>query len=256
MIDIIRHKQVSLNDLQEGEYVINEFAGQVKGVLKLNNKLHTTIFNEESNKAPLKSEQNNIVVNDGISDRVIIGDIGKTKDGKLYGIKVSTPGYDARFAPKTNLLLDSSTSIDFSYEIISHNMQADINTDETFLPWFGIKQASDLTGVSSSFLAPYSMTLKKIMFRAPTISTNPTADLAIKLYKMDDGDAVNDVVARATHQDELVANTFFVVNKSDFDNNPKFEMGDNCGISIEAVQDYGSSINWKITSVWETEVVL
>jgi hypothetical protein len=130
MIDIIRHKQVSLNDLQEGEYVINEFAGQVKGVLKLNNKLHSTIFNEDSNKAPLKSEQNNIVVNDGISDRVIIGDIGKTKDGKLYGIKVSTPGYDARFAPKTNLLLDSSTSIDFSYKIIAHNMDDDINTSE------------------------------------------------------------------------------------------------------------------------------
>lgn len=142
------------------------------------------------------------------------------------------------------------------FNIIPHNMQVEINLDEVFLPWFGIKQASDLTGVSSSFLAPYSMTLKKIMFRAPTIGANSTADLTIKLYKMDDGDAVTDVVARATHQDELVENTFFVLNRSDFDNNPKFEMGDNCGISIQAAGDYGSSIVWKITSVWEVEIVL
>ena len=114
MIDIIRHKQVSLNDLQEGEYVINEFAGQIKGVLKLNNKLHSTIFNEESNKAPLKSEQNNIVINDGISDRVIIGDIGKTKDGNLYGMKVSTPGHDARFASNSNLLVNTANK---AYEL-------------------------------------------------------------------------------------------------------------------------------------------
>lgn len=256
MIDIIRHKQVSLNDLQEGEYVINEFAGQVKGVLKLNNKLHSTIFNEDSNKAPLKSEQNNIVVNDGISDRVIIGDIGKTKDGKLYGIKVSTPGYDARFAPKTNLLLDSSTSIDFSYKIIAHNMDDDINTSEVFLPWFGITEAADLTGVSSSFLAPYSMTLKKIMFRPSAISTG-SYDLVVRLKKMDDGDTTVDTVATATYSPTLVADTFLVVNKSDFDNNPKFEIGDNCGISIQSASgDYGGTIKWKITSVWETEVVL
>jgi hypothetical protein len=114
MIDIIRHKQVSLNDLQEGEYVINEFAGQIKGVLKLNNKLHSTIFNEESNKAPLKSEQNNIVINDGISDRVIIGDIGKTKDGNLYGMKVSAPGHDARFASNSNLLVNTANK---AYEL-------------------------------------------------------------------------------------------------------------------------------------------
>jgi len=108
MIDIIRHKQVSLNDLQEGEYVINEFAGQIKGVLKLNNKLHSTIFNEDSNKASLKSEQNDIIINDGTTDRVIIGDIGKTKDGKLYGMKVSAPNHNARFASEDKLLINTA----------------------------------------------------------------------------------------------------------------------------------------------------
>lgn len=108
MLDIIRHKQVSLNDLQEGEYVINEFAGQIKGVLRLNGKLHNSIFNEESNKASLKSEQNDIVINDGVNDRVIIGDIGKTKDGSLYGMKVSKVGSNARFASENKLLINTA----------------------------------------------------------------------------------------------------------------------------------------------------
>lgn len=182
--------------------------------------------------------------------------IRKKKYGRIYKSYMSSNGnqvVDKNLTVNGNLNVKGHI-VGSTFKIIPHNMQADINTNETFLPWFGIKQASDLTGVSSSFLAPYSMTLNKIMFRAPTIDTNPTADLAIKLYKMDDGDAVTDLVARATQQDTLVENTFFVANKSDFDAHPKFEMGDNCGISIEAVQDYGSSINWKITSVWEVEI--
>ena len=184
--------------------------------------------------------------------------IRKKKYGRIYKSYMSSNGNDV---VDKNLTVGGNLNVKGhivgnTFKIIPHNMQADINTNETFLPWFGIKQASDLTGVSSSFLAPYSMTLNKIMFRAPTIDSNAGADLAIKLYKMDDGDAVTDLVARATHQDELVANTFFVVNRSDFDAHPKFEMGDNCGISIEAVSDYGSTINWKITSVWEVEIVL
>ena len=179
----------------------------------------------------------------------------KKHKGKLYKLYFSDNGnliIDGNLNIGKNLIVNKNI-IGTTLKIIPHNMQADINTAETFLPWFGIKQASDLTGVSSSFLTPYSMTLNKIMFRAPTIDSNPTANLVIKLYKMDDGDAVVDIVARATHQDSLVANTFFVVNKSDFDAHPKFEMGDNCGISIQAIQDYGSTINWKITSVWEVE---
>ena len=105
--EIIRHKKVSASDLHEGEYVINEFAGEVKGVLKLNGRLHTTLFSEQTNKAPLKSESN-IVISDGISDRVIIGDIGKTKDGNLFGMKVSKPGHNARFAPENKLLINTA----------------------------------------------------------------------------------------------------------------------------------------------------
>ena len=110
--EIIRHKKVSASDLHEGDYVINEFAGEVKGVLKLNGRLHTTLFSEQTNKAPLKSESN-IVISDGISDRVIIGDIGQTKDGTVFGMKVSSPGSDARYATKDKLVLTITLAIKF-----------------------------------------------------------------------------------------------------------------------------------------------
>ena len=148
-----------------------------------------------------------------------------------------------------------------TYKIIAHNMTDEIDTSEVFLPWFGILEGSDLTSVSSSFLVPYSMTLKKIMFRPSAISTG-SYDLVVRLKKMDDGDAVVDTVATATWDvsdaafDDLAAATFISVERSHFDNNPKFEIGDNCGVSIQAADDYGGEIQWKITSVWAVEITI
>ena len=143
-----------------------------------------------------------------------------------------------------------------TYKIIAHNMTDEIDTSEVFLPWFGITEAADLTGVSSSFLAPYSMTLKKIMFRPSAISTNPGSDLVVRLKKMDDKDTTVDTVASATYGPALSADTYLVVEKSDFNGDPKFEIGDNCGISIQAADDYGGEIQWKITSVWAVEITI
>ena len=149
-----------------------------------------------------------------------------------------------------------------TYKIIAHNMEDDIGTSEVFLPWFGILEGSDLTSVSSSFLVPYSMTLKKIMFRPSAISTG-SYDLVVRLKKMDDGDAVVDTVATATWDvsdaafPDLAANTLISVERSHFDNDPKFEIGDNCGVSIQsATGDYGGEIEWKITSVWAVEITI
>ena len=259
MIDIIRHKQVSLNDLQEGEYVINEFAGQVKGVLKLNNKLHTTIFNEESNKAPLKSEQNNIVINDGISDRVIIGDIGKTKDGKLYGIKVSTPGYDARFANKQNLLLDTSTSVQNVQMIFIHNFVDDIGTGKHYLPWGDQSETTSPTTTASitGFLSPYNMTLKKIQFRSDLV--NQQADITFKVERVDSGDNTADEIASAEFDSTIAADTLHELNRSDFNNTPKVDASSMAAISIQADTDFnlaGVGATIFITSVWDVDVVL
>jgi len=205
---------------------------------------------------------------DGFSNRNLSeGDLKFTKDKTNLILNKKHKGllWQSKFYKDGNQIVDKNLTVGGNldvkghivgntFKIIPHNMQAEINLDEVFLPWFGVKQASDLTGVSSSFLAPYSMTLKKIMFRPSAISSNASSDLTVKLYKMDDGDAIVDIVARGTQQPDLAGDTFFVLNRSDFDNNPKFEMGDNCGISIQAAGDYGSSIVWKITSVWEIEI--
>tara|TARA_Y100001973_G_C5204662_1_gene340562 strand:- start:786 stop:1556 length:771 start_codon:yes stop_codon:yes gene_type:complete len=256
MIDIIRHKQVSLNDLQEGEYVINEFGGQVKGVLKLNGKLHSSIFNEQSNKAPLKSEKNDIVINDGISDRVIIGDIGKTKDGKLYGMKVSTPGHNARFAPKENLLVNTSESISIRYRFIVHNFSDDLNTTKTYMPWFNNSiEGTDMNHSSRSLLTPYKMTLYKLYMRPETLSDG-TANFAFGLDKQDDGDTTVDSVSTFTYTPTLSSDTMITVNKSDWNNTPTVEAGKKIGLYVQPSADSSGSIDWFITSVWQVEVVL
>ena len=257
MIDIIRHKQVSLNDLQEGEYVINEFGGKIKGVLKLNGKLHNTIFNEESNKAPLKSEQNDIVINDGMSDRVIIGDIGKTKDGTLYGMKVSTPGYDARFAPKENLLVNTAESIIINYKLFMHNFTDNLNTDEHYLPWSTSSEGADMNSAQRSLLTPYKMTLYKLYFRPETLDDG-TANFTFALDKQDDGDTTIDSIATFTYEATLSNDTMITVNKSDWNNTPTIEAGKKAGLSIQASSDPDASgaIDYYITSVWQVEVVL
>ena len=100
------------------------------------------------------------------------------------------------------------------------------------------------------------MVLKKIMFRAEEISQNATGDLTIRLKKRDDGDDTIDTVATAPYATTLSSDNLFVLDRSDFDNTPKFEIGDICGISIQASLDYGGSITWNVTSVWEVEIVL
>jgi len=162
-----------------------------------------------------------------------------------------------------NFIVDGTLTVDslnvktklVSYKIIAHNMNDDIGTGEVFLPWFGILEGADLNSVSSSFLVPYSMTLKKIIFRPETISTG-THDLTVRLKKHDDGDTTTDTVATATYTSTLSSNSYIEVVRSDFDNNPKFEANKNCGISIQASGDYGGTIDWKITSVWETEILI
>lgn len=189
--------------------------------------------------------------------------IRKKKYGRIYKSYMSSNGnqvVDKNLTVGGNLNVKGHI-VGSIFKIIAHNMTDDINTSEVFLPWFGIIEGSDLTGVSSSFLVPYTMTLKKIMFRPSAISTG-SYDLVVRLKKMDDGDATVDTVATATWDvsesefDNLSANTLISVNRSHFDNNPKFEMGDNCGVSIQASGDYGGEIQWKITSVWEVEIVL
>ena len=256
MIDIIKHKKVSLSDLQEGEYVINEYSGEIKGVLKLNGKLHSTIFEQESNKALLKSEQNDIVINDGMIDRVIIGDIGKTRDGNLYGIKVSTPGHNARFAPKEKLLVDTSQSIKIEYRFICHNFTRDIVTTEYYLPWFNNSlEDTDMNHASRSLLSPYKMTLYKLYMRPETLS-DATANFTFALDKQDDGDTTVDSVATVTYSTTLVSDTMITINKSDWNTTPTIEAGDRVGLSIQASTDASGSIDWYITSVWQVEVVL
>ena len=109
------------------------------------------------------------------------------------------------------------------------------------------------------------MTLKKLLIRFSTI-TSGDRDITFRLKKMDDGDGTTDTVATAvwdhdssTYSDmgEIAARTLINVKRSHFDNNPKFEVGDNAGISMQAAGSiHSGDITYKVTSVWETEILI
>ena len=205
---------------------------------------------------------------DGFSNKNISeGDLKFTKDktnlvlnkkhkGLLWQSKFYKDGnqvVDKNLTVKGNLNVKGSL-LGNSYKIIAHNMQDDIGTNPVYLPWFGVSEGTDLTTQSASFLVPYQMTLEKIMFR-PTTITNTSHDLTVRLMKMDDGDTTVDTVATANYTNALASGTLFTVSRSDFDNIPRFGIGDNCGIEITATGDYGGDIVWKITSVWEIKIL-
>jgi hypothetical protein len=193
-----------------------------------------------------------------MSDRVIIGDIGKTRDGNLYGMKVSTPGHDARFAPKENLLVNTAESISIRYRFICHNFQDDIIDAKHYIPWFNNSiEDTDMNHSSRSFLAPYKMTLYKLYMRPETLSSGTaTENFAFGLDKQDDGDTTVDSVATFTYEPTLSSDTMITINKSDWNNTPTVEAGDKIALSIQASADSSGTIDWFITSVWQVEVVL
>ena len=216
----------------------------------------------------LNTKQSNIDLKDNVSvSSMTEGQISISQQkGKPLYLAVKRNGrlWKSYLSESGNQIIDKDLTVDgnlkvkgnisgSTFKIIAHNMNDDIGTGEVFLPWFGIIEGSDLNSVSSSFLVPYSMTLKKIIFRPETISTG-THDLTVRLKKHDDGDTTTDTIATATYTSTLSSNSYIEVVRSDFDNNPKFEANKSCGISIQASGDYGGTIDWKITSVWEVEI--
>ena len=188
----------------------------------------------------------------------------RKEKGRLW---VSYMDTDNNYAVNGTLTVDTLNvkSKLTSYKIIAHNFTDDISTSEIFIPWFGISEGTGLSGVSASFLVPYSMTLKKLLIRFSTI-TSGDRDITFRLKKMDDGDGTTDTVATAvwdhdssTYSDmgEIAARTLINVKRSHFDNNPKFEVGDNAGISMQAAGSiHSGDITYKVTSVWETEILI
>ena len=154
---------------------------------------------------------------------------------------------------RTNTLEYTHKFID--YRFFLHNFNRDIGTSEFFLPWVGPTEDTDMDDARRSFLVPFKMTLNTILIRPETLS-DTTADIRIKVKK-EDNDLVVDTVATATYEtDDLASNTYFKLNKSDFDNTPTVEAGDKVGLTILSGADPSGTIDWYITSVWRVEVVI
>jgi hypothetical protein len=150
----------------------------------------------------------------------------------------------------TGILEFKNKFIDYRY--FKHNMTDDIGTSEVFLPWQGTGEQSDMDNATTAFLAPFKMSLEKILFRCETL-TSTSADLRFRIYKQDN-DTTNDSLATATYSDTIASSTTFTLNRADFDSLAVVETGMKCGISITANTDPSGNTDWWITSVWRVEV--
>lgn len=149
------------------------------------------------------------------------------------------------------------------YKIFLHNFSLDLGTTETFIPWVGIKPyASNFVATESSILAPYKMTLQKLMIRPTTIDAGDN-DLRIRLYRMDNADTTVYTIASAIWDVSDAAyvdhasGRLIAFKESDFDNSPTYKYGDKGAISMLFAGDVTNSATvWNITSVWKTEILI
>lgn len=179
-------------------------------------------------------------------------------NGLLWSSDMSTDGN--MFVEKkltVNALEYKNSFID--YRVFVHNFldsASDITTKH-YLPWGDAGESTAMTVSSSAFVAPFKMTLHKILMRFASITSSD--DVIITVEKSDDGDQVEDIIATATYDvssvGAIAANTKFELNTSDFDNMPVVDAGLLCGIGIEFNSNLGGSYNsYWITSVWRIEV--
>tara|TARA_R110002020_G_scaffold333322_2_gene548717 strand:+ start:1124 stop:1819 length:696 start_codon:yes stop_codon:yes gene_type:complete len=142
------------------------------------------------------------------------------------------------------------------YVMFCHNFVDDIATTEHTLPWADSGENTGHTsGVITGFLAPYNMTLKKIIFRIDIVSQQ--ADITFKVKRVDSGDNTTDTIATAEYDATIDDDTKFELNRADFDNNPIVVKDSLAMITIQADADMdlgNLSDGFFITSVWEIEI--
>lgn len=152
---IVRNRKVTSNEMNNGEFIVNEYNGELKGYLKMNGRLFSTPFGSESIATEDKS-QNEIIINDGVNNRVIIGDISPAHDGSQYGIKVSQSGYDANTADMANLVLNS----DLSSNGIEHAIVTTIGNTATVI-WSKTLDDESSISISAIVSAKQDTTAKR-----------------------------------------------------------------------------------------------
>ena len=188
--------------------------------------------------------------------------LGSTNRGGVFD-SVTING-DARINNKLIAETIESRNLSYNkfidYRPFPHNFSENLATALRYIPWEGPTDNTDIDDARRSYLAPFKMTLHRILFRPETISDSG-ADITFGLVKQIDGSTDRKVVATGTYTNTISSNTYNILNKSDFLINAPFddlsiEIGEKVGIYIQPKADPAGSIDWFITSVWKTEVDL
>tara|TARA_R100000458_G_C8256605_1_gene232653 strand:+ start:850 stop:1524 length:675 start_codon:yes stop_codon:yes gene_type:complete len=178
----------------------------------------------------------------------------RKKFGKLFKVYMTSDGNQiVDKTLTTNSLKYTNKFVD--YRVFIHNYSKNTDGNETYLPWNGTGDQTNMDNATSGFLAPFNMTCHKILFRAEPLD-NMTYDLRFRVYKQDN-DQSADEVANYSYTDTLSNDTAITINRTDFNNNPKVEAGDKVGLSVQFSTDPGNdTVDFYVTSVWKVEITI
>ena len=179
----------------------------------------------------------------------------RKKFGKLYKMYMTSNGdQHVDKTLTTNVLKYTNKFID--YRTFSHNFAKNLDTTETYLPWWNTEYLTSLRG-TTGYLAPFNMTCHKLIFKPPDLDDNAD-DIVFAIKKIDDGDNTTDAVCNYTHSSTFTDYTSITIGQSDWSATPTVEAGDVVAITLDAA-DTGivtSSKDFWITSVWRIEVTI
>ena len=148
------------------------------------------------------------------------------------------------------------------YRTFIHNFNDDIATTKHYIPWAGTDENAAMRGFVS-YLAPFKMTLYKLLLRTGTLTADANYTFTIELYKDKSADVheVGSYQLRNKGISSTDDDTYFTFYGSDFFINSPFNdlsvnIGEKVGISIQADNDPSGTTDWQMTSVWKVEVDL
>lgn len=149
-------------------------------------------------------------------------------------------------------IISSGVLLAPTYVTFIHNFYDDIGTTAHYLPWGNIDEHTGNDDSRVGFLAPMSMTLKKLFVRIESISNIGNHNLTVTLIRKADGTITNTTVASATKAFSSANNNKTVTYlESDFSATPRLTQSQLGSLKIQFGSDYGGQTDFFVTSVWQ-----
>ena len=133
-------------------------------------------------------------------------------------------------------------------ETFIHNFLDDLGSGQThYLPWSGTRELTTANSDGSAYLAPFPMTLVKILIRPETL-TSALGKWTVQLQRSGQGTATLSDLASG-QSPNLVSDSLREITS--WSGSQNVNAGDKISLKLTTNIDMSGSIDWYVTSVWK-----